>query len=149
MFRLNSEYFFNHLFPEAKYFREFFSDDRQHDPAHGVEREGIMDHVGHFNAPGNLPEEVLVVPESVRTDALLIDEEFMFFNLADLGDPGYGDPKHGPDYVSDDLPGVHLRPGIGGDLKSHGRRGDLLKVPRVGKECPAGIQIGRNKNGRF
>ena len=94
-----------------------------------------MHQVGHFHAAGNGSETVLVVPETIWADALLVDKKGARLYVGYFRHPEQWDVKQRPHGVSDNLTGVYFfqMRGIGSDVKAHifgryfgqiGRRGE-------------------------
>src|SRR5512143_2823581 len=123
--------------PEGEELREPASDHRTDEhPTDRAERNGVVDEVLHFDAPFHLPEVVLVVPEPVRSEPLLVDEQRRLPHVGDLRDPPHRDPRDRADAVRDDHAGVHLPRRVRRHLETERGRRDPRQVPRVREEPP-------------
>jgi hypothetical protein len=77
-------------------------------PPQKAERKQIVDQVPNLHAPRNLPEMVLVVPEAIRAEALLVDKEVWFPAVCDFSHPGERQTQKGTHRVGDDHAGIHV-----------------------------------------
>lgn len=115
-----------------------------HQFAKNPKRRAVGDDVRHADAAVDLFQSVLVMPNGIRTEALLVDEELAWLYLGDLRDPVSFDTRKRVDVVTDDLTGIGVLPiDLGFDLKTHGLGGDLLQILGTGNEVPQLTSTGR------
>lgn len=102
-----------------------------HDVVHGIR---------HFDAARHSPEAMLVKPEAVRPEALLIDKPAVMLQVLDFRNPGQRNASHGDDPVGDDKARVQRVRHFRGNPEPQeaGRHG--LQVARGGEEWPGFFQ---------
>ncbi len=117
------ERIFEKLPPEGEYTFKLPSDEptAEH-PSRRAEGEGIMHEVFHRGSSFHLAEVVLVMPETVGTETLLVHEQVRLPDMGDLGHPADRDPKQRPDRVRDDHPWNHPGRRLGDNFDPEGRR---------------------------
>ena len=101
-----------------------------------------MDEIGNLYPPVDLAKVVLVMPETVRTETLLIHEQVRLPDMGDLGHPADRYSKQRTGRVRDDHPRIHPGRRSGGDFDPEGRGRHSPEVPRVGKELPGDGKTG-------
>src|SRR5659263_115103 len=119
------ERIFEKLPPEVEYTFKLPSDEptAEH-PSRRAEGEGIMHEVFHRGSSFNLAEVVLVMPEPVGTETLLVHEHPGFQNMRDFGYPADRDAGENTYGVRHDHPGMHPQRDVGRDLDPQGGRSD-------------------------
>ena len=83
----------------------------------------------------------MVVPEAIRPETLLIDEEFAVDDVRDFGDPAQAVGAEGGDLVGDEQAGVHRFGRLGGEGHAEPRRRDRFEVAGVAEERPGVIEV--------
>jgi len=120
---------------------EFSERAEWEDVGHPVEHgDGAVSGVG---------EAMLVMPDMVGADTLLIDKEVRLADMGDLGEPVQGDAEQGSDAILDHQAGMHAGGQGGDEFEAEFRRSDAREVSRIGKEVPAGLEAGREGVGLF
>ncbi len=67
-----------------------------------------MDQIGHFNPAIDLPEMMLVMPEIIRTEPLLIHKIRFVFHVGDLRHPEHRYAKQGLHFIGHHLARIHF-----------------------------------------
>lgn len=108
------------------------------DGSEKAEGEHVIDLVVHIGAGGSGGEGMFVMPELVRTEALLVDKVMAGEHMGNFRHPLYPDAEKGGECIGDDLPGVHAFPVffVGGHRKIHISGRDLLQIIRRGEKSP-------------
>jgi len=128
---------FEKLPPEGEYFVKLPSDESAAEhPSRRTEGEGVMHEVFHRGSSFHLAEVVLVMPEPVRAETLLVHEQPGLQHVRDFRYPADRDAGINPDGVRHDHPRVHARRDAGGDPDSQGGRSDPFEVPGIREEIP-------------
>ena len=112
-------------------------------PGQRIERQSIVHQVPHFRFLPSIHEEMLVVPESVRPEPLLVHEipqrihggYFRGLTGSDKRKRRYG--------VRDDHAGIYFPLRSGSDPQVEFRRSNLRKIMRIGEEFPGFFQRNR------
>ena len=93
--RESAEYFAHRFFAKREDLRELrLHEEGMHEIAEWSERQHVSHPVGHFDSAAvERLEVMLVVPDAIWADALLIHEEFPLLHMRDLGEPA--DRKYG------------------------------------------------------
>lgn len=97
----------------------------------------VVQAIGHQDAAVLLGEVVLMVPHSVGSKALFIDEVPALLNVGNFRDPVHLDAGEGADSVADDHASVHLQASyIGSDLERDIPRRHIIQVFGAREEPP-------------
>ena len=83
---------------------------------------------------------MLVVPDAVGADALLIHEKFPRLDVGDFREPADGEAEQRPHAVLDHHPGMDALGQVGEDRKIQFGRRDPRQIARVGKKVPRALQ---------
>jgi hypothetical protein len=92
-------------------------------------------------------EKVLMMPEPVWPDALLIHEKIWLSYLGDLGHPAQTQHRYWADSVREDLPGVHGDRRRTGQIEGQPPRRYPTQIGRIGEKSPALIKTQRQRLG--
>src|SRR5210317_1738110 len=103
-----------------------------------------VDHPGHLFA--NRLYHMLMIPELVWPDPLLIDKADAFIDMLDLGQPAMCAEQGDPDFVGDHQAVVHCVRQVGENPEFKVRGRQLIKVQRGGEECPDLLRCGMERN---
>ena len=114
--------------------------------AHLPERKGVVNHVRSLNATSfDFPEEMLMMPDLVRADALLVHKVAGSIDMGDLRQPALRDSKKGPNTIFDHQAWINLLRRYGNDGKIERRRRNFGEIMGVAEESPALVQRAMNK----
>lgn len=113
--------------------------------AQQAEWQSVGHRVDHARLSAVFHEAVFVVPETIRADALFIDEEGFLLQMGDLGEPGGLHARDERQPVFDQLTGLHGRFPAENDLELHIGRCHGVQVGRCGEEIPHLIQLSRDE----
>jgi len=84
--------------------------------------QSVMYDVFHFTTARNFLDEVFVMPERIRSVALLVDEKLLVFYMRNFGNPFEFDTEQRRNSVLNDLPGEHFPIVARKRLKTHAWR---------------------------
>lgn len=90
-----------------------------------------MDDVSYLNLSFNFPKMVLMMPEAVRTESLLIGKKMWFVNMCDFSDPVDGYTQNWADTICDYHASVHLITWLRCYPQSERRRCNFVKIARI------------------
>jgi hypothetical protein len=95
-----------------------------------TERKHVINLVVHIGAGGRCHKGMLVMPELVRAEALLVDEVMAGYHIGNFGHPFHTDAQKRRECIRDDLPGIHVFSVffVGGHREIHVRGRDLLQI---------------------
>lgn len=106
----------------------------------GSERQLISDLVPHLHPLSQGREKVLVEPEPIRAQTLLVSKIIGLPDLGDLRQPGGSQQRKEPDLVGHELSLVRGQATPEQDRKIEIRRGDLVQIPWIRKKGPDPIE---------
>lgn len=93
----------------------------------------------HFDSVVFRGEAVLMMPEAIRPETLLVDEKIRPLYMGDFCNPRQRNPEHGLNPVGNDHTGVHFFR----QRRSNGHvqpgRGDQGKIYRAGEKFPGSL----------
>ena len=72
-----------------------------------TEGQGVMHQVMDLGSPSDFFKNMLVVPEPVRAQALVVYEKFGLFHVSYFRNPLHGQAEKGRDRVSQDEAGIY------------------------------------------
>lgn len=132
--------------PVAEDRRELPADPEAFDqPADRAPADRIRHVINHVDAAGRGYEPVLVVPEPVGAEALLIDEELALTHVGDLGEPPRPDSGQNADAILDHLAGKHAGREVADDLEAHAGGRERVEIARRGEKFPNARGIARDE----
>src|SRR5579883_1296836 len=95
-----------------------------------------MHDIFYLDAALGFAENMLVMPEAVRTETLLVNEQARLVNVTYLCNPINGKIQERTHAISYYHSGVHLFRNFGCDSEVHPRRRNQRQVARVREEVP-------------
>ena len=110
-------------------------------PPQNPKGQGIVHPIEHAYAMFRGLKEMLVVPNSVRANALLIHEVLLVFHVGDLCGPFHTDTKQGRNTVVNEKTFIHALWHGAKDFKAQVFRRDFGQIVRRGEEFP-GLRYG-------
>ena len=102
-----------------------------------------MNQIMYFDSAGHLPKAVLVVPETIRSEALLVNKEIRPVDMGYLGCPVDSHSQKRSHGIGDDLSGISTVLGRRCDAEVHVRRCYFNQIAGIGKKIPGLFQIDR------
>ena len=108
-----------------------------------------MNQIPAMETFGRFQKEMLMMPESVRAESLLIHKEMGLLYMRYFRYPGYWNSSKGTHPVGYNHAGIHLLAVLLRNLESHGWRRYSTQVARIGKEVPGCVQVDVQDYGGF
>lgn len=108
-----------------------------------AEGESIVNEVGHQYTFWRFFKVVQMMPKSVRSADLVIDERLWLLDRFDLGDPWHMYQRRDADAVGDDLTLDHFFRGTVSHREPQIGRGNIIEIARSGKKLPSFLERDR------